>query len=301
MEKIYGFAKTYYRKWGEDGFYYMWAQYSADRLSDVVKEFAHSKGPFPGDDAGRRTAVEIAHKNMVKLLIDVCKRDKQRTGPMKLVFSCPVSLRQFPHYTTIVSKPMDYLTMRKKLDNGQYTDPEEFLDDLQQIYDNCERFNAGSAPIMSIVQKERDFVDQKSKEYFRTSKTRHRKPSEKSAARSNGKSEGRLSASVGRSSRSSSRPRDQKNLAKVLRNARGIVDIIMIFSSPPVRRVFHTFVSSLFRRSLFFAKKVAKDPPTSTTENDPGIDALEMSLIAGLHEEQDDPMGMDDEGSEASR
>jgi hypothetical protein len=300
MSKMYGFAKRYYRKWGEDGFNYMWAQYSSDRLPAIVNEFTHSKGPFPGDDAGRKTAVEISHRNMMKLLIEVCKRDKVRPGPMKLVFSCPVSLRIFPNYTTIVGRAMDYLTMRRNLDSGQYTDPKDFLEDLHRIYDNCDKFNAGSVPIMKIVEKERAFVSQKSSEYFRSSGARHGKPSAKGAkpkSRSMSRGRGRPSASRGRGSRSSSRPRDEKATKKLLRNARGIVDVVMIFSSPPVRRALHAFVSELFRRSLF-AKKATNAPAESTTGNDPGIDALEMSLMAGLHEEPGESMDVDGERPE---
>ncbi|CDR93956.1 hypothetical protein, conserved [Babesia bigemina] len=44
-------------------------------------------------------------------------------------------------YRAIIAKPMDYKTVKAKLDNGIYMTPDEFKDDMLLIYDNCMRFN----------------------------------------------------------------------------------------------------------------------------------------------------------------
>ncbi|GBE60861.1 bromodomain-containing protein, putative [Babesia ovata] len=44
-------------------------------------------------------------------------------------------------YRAIIANPMDYKTVKTKLDNGIYVTPDEFRDDMLLIYDNCMRFN----------------------------------------------------------------------------------------------------------------------------------------------------------------
>uniref|UniRef100_A0A3B0N2R7 Bromodomain protein, putative n=1 Tax=Theileria annulata TaxID=5874 RepID=A0A3B0N2R7_THEAN len=45
------------------------------------------------------------------------------------------------NYRLVIRKPMDYKTVKMKLDSGSYTNPEEFYEDMKLIYDNCMRFN----------------------------------------------------------------------------------------------------------------------------------------------------------------
>lgn len=48
-------------------------------------------------------------------------------------------------YPTIVKHPMDLGTVEKRLKNEKYKFVEEFLDDVQLIWDNCKLYNlAGS-------------------------------------------------------------------------------------------------------------------------------------------------------------
>nr|PVC50150.1 hypothetical protein MACL_00002492 [Theileria orientalis] len=45
------------------------------------------------------------------------------------------------NYRLVIKNPMDYKTVKSKLENGMYSKPEEFFDDMKLIYDNCMRFN----------------------------------------------------------------------------------------------------------------------------------------------------------------
>lgn len=45
-------------------------------------------------------------------------------------------------YYTIIKKPMDLGTVKKKLDARQYATPQEFKDDVNQIVTNCCTYNA---------------------------------------------------------------------------------------------------------------------------------------------------------------
>ena len=52
----------------------------------------------------------------------------------------PVALN-IPTYHSIVKKPMDFGTMRAKLDHGEYENAKEFELDAKQVFQNCYKFN----------------------------------------------------------------------------------------------------------------------------------------------------------------
>ena len=58
----------------------------------------------------------------------------------------PVALN-IPTYHSIIKKPMDFGTMRTKLDHGEYENAKEFEADARQVFQNCYRFNPPSDPI----------------------------------------------------------------------------------------------------------------------------------------------------------
>ncbi|KZV74420.1 Bromodomain-domain-containing protein [Peniophora sp. CONT] len=56
-------------------------------------------------------------------------------------FKDPVSREEVPDYYNVIDSPMDLSTMAEKLDKGEYTTLEEFLNDCQLIFDNCKFYN----------------------------------------------------------------------------------------------------------------------------------------------------------------
>ena len=58
----------------------------------------------------------------------------------------PVALN-IPTYHSIIKKPMDFGTMKGKLDNSEYENAKEFEADARQVFQNCYRFNPPSDPI----------------------------------------------------------------------------------------------------------------------------------------------------------
>lgn len=58
----------------------------------------------------------------------------------------PVALN-IPTYHSIIKKPMDFGTMKTKLDHGEYENAKEFETDARQVFQNCYRFNPQSDPI----------------------------------------------------------------------------------------------------------------------------------------------------------
>jgi histone H3/H4 len=58
-------------------------------------------------------------------------------------FEKPVDPKQFPDYGRIVQRPMDLETVEKRVKKGHYMTPLQFKNDLQLIWANCRKYNAG--------------------------------------------------------------------------------------------------------------------------------------------------------------
>lgn len=57
------------------------------------------------------------------------------------VFGSPVDVNRFPQYPSIVKNPMDFGTMKTKLQEEKYRDLQEFVDDAMLVLDNARAFN----------------------------------------------------------------------------------------------------------------------------------------------------------------
>ncbi|XP_068123665.1 bromodomain adjacent to zinc finger domain protein 2A isoform X2 [Hyperolius riggenbachi] len=53
----------------------------------------------------------------------------------------PVNPRLVPGYRKVIKNPMDFATMRNKLLNGRYSSCEEFAEDAELVFSNCQLFN----------------------------------------------------------------------------------------------------------------------------------------------------------------
>ncbi|XP_061488463.1 bromodomain and PHD finger-containing protein 3 isoform X5 [Rhineura floridana] len=58
------------------------------------------------------------------------------------IFAEPVNLSEVPDYLEFISKPMDFSTMRQKLESHQYQTLDEFEEDFNLILTNCMRYNS---------------------------------------------------------------------------------------------------------------------------------------------------------------
>lgn len=65
------------------------------------------------------------------------------------IFSAPVDpvALNIPTYHSIIKKPMDFGTMKAKLDHGEYENAKEFEIDARQVFQNCYKFNGPSEPV----------------------------------------------------------------------------------------------------------------------------------------------------------
>jgi hypothetical protein len=46
-----------------------------------------------------------------------------------------------PDYFDIIKRPMDFSTIKKKINNYQYRNCQEFCDDMNLVFDNCLLYN----------------------------------------------------------------------------------------------------------------------------------------------------------------
>jgi len=76
-------------------------------------------------------------------------------------FLTPVNTKQFPTYKKIIKTPMDISTIRKKLNDGMYKLRDEFKEDVNLMFRNCEIFNEDDSPVGKSGHNMRLFFDQR--------------------------------------------------------------------------------------------------------------------------------------------
>jgi hypothetical protein len=122
----------------------------------ITRKEANRRRQWAADDdaatAAGRSWPAIPRTEVVKilgtLLDEVIKHDEGKGG----IFSVPVPRDEFPEYYEQISTPMDYGTMKKKLENGGYRSAQAMQKDFILVMQNCLKFNA---PDSEIVQEAR--------------------------------------------------------------------------------------------------------------------------------------------------
>ena len=56
-------------------------------------------------------------------------------------------------YPTIIKKPMDFNSLKTNLNLGKYSTYEDFLADLQLIWDNCKLYNMFGSEIYKLAER----------------------------------------------------------------------------------------------------------------------------------------------------
>ncbi|CAO2597352.1 Bromodomain adjacent to zinc finger domain protein 2B [Lemmus lemmus] len=84
-------------------------------------------------------------------------------------FLLPVNLKLVPGYKKVIKKPMDFSTIREKLNNGQYVSIETFALDVRLVFDNCETFNEDDSDIGRAGHRMRKYFEKKWTDTFKVS------------------------------------------------------------------------------------------------------------------------------------
>ncbi|KAL1785459.1 bromodomain adjacent to zinc finger protein domain protein 2B isoform X1 [Sigmodon hispidus] len=84
-------------------------------------------------------------------------------------FLLPVNLKLVPGYKKVIKKPMDFSTIREKLNHGQYSSFETFALDVRLVFDNCETFNEDDSDIGRAGHSMRKYFEKKWTDTFKVS------------------------------------------------------------------------------------------------------------------------------------
>lgn len=136
---------------GED----MYGRTKKEKIS--VKEARRRRQWAAEDDdvtaAGR--AWPVFPRNFVKkVLTTVLDEMMNYDAAVGGVFSEPVSIDEFPEYYEQIKNPMDYSTMRKKLENGEYRSAQAMQKDFILMLQNCRQFNAKNSDIVREAREQ---------------------------------------------------------------------------------------------------------------------------------------------------
>ncbi|XP_008402228.1 bromodomain adjacent to zinc finger domain protein 2B isoform X2 [Poecilia reticulata] len=76
-------------------------------------------------------------------------------------FLRPVKLKSVPGYKKIIKKPMDFFTIKEKLINNMYLNQENFVIDVNLVFDNCQKFNEDDSEIGRAGHRMKRFFDKR--------------------------------------------------------------------------------------------------------------------------------------------
>ena len=132
---------------------------AAAKRERITRKEARRRRQWAQDDdaitaAGRPWPVFPRHlvKDVLSTVIDeVLKYDDENGGS---IFSVPVPKDEFPEYYEQIKHPMDYGTMKKKLENGEYRSAQAMQKDFILILQNCREFNSTSSDIVKEARKQ---------------------------------------------------------------------------------------------------------------------------------------------------
>lgn len=73
-----------------------------------------------------------------KAILSGAQKTKQ-----SVIFHQPVDIKKYniPDYYDVIKRPMDFSTIKTKLNSNVYSDMDEFINDLLLVFWNCDRYN----------------------------------------------------------------------------------------------------------------------------------------------------------------
>ncbi|GKY91232.1 hypothetical protein MPSEU_000095800 [Mayamaea pseudoterrestris] len=156
---------------GEDGYLHHsdsgedWSDVGEDPYTSAIKreritrKEARRRRQWAHDDDAATAAGRpwpVIPRNLVKTVLaavidNVLKYDSENGGG---IFSVPVPEGEFPDYYEQIKHPMDYGTMKTKLDNGEYRSAQAMQKDFILILQNCRQFNSMTSDIVKEARKQ---------------------------------------------------------------------------------------------------------------------------------------------------
>ena len=78
-----------------------------------------------------------------------------KVDPEALPFHSPVNPEELglPDYFNVIKKPMDLSTIKKRLEDGTYTNPQEYVDDMWLMFNNAWTYNKKTSKVIQFFFK----------------------------------------------------------------------------------------------------------------------------------------------------
>lgn len=89
------------------------------------------------------------------------KKNKYRDINYPFLVPVDVVALNIPDYVEIVKHPMDLATIERKLNDGDYEEPEDFEDDIRLMFNNCYLYNPPSLPVHKMGRDLEKVFDEK--------------------------------------------------------------------------------------------------------------------------------------------
>lgn len=131
---------------------------SKKRATISIKEAHRRRGWAHDEDAataaGRPWPAfprQYVNEVLGALLDEVMEYDKTTSGGM---FSEPVPRDQYPEYYEHIKRPMDYGTMKAKLERGEYRSAQAMQKDFILVMQNCVKFNAPNSDVVREARQQ---------------------------------------------------------------------------------------------------------------------------------------------------
>mmetsp|Transcript_13911 Transcript_13911/g.24872 ORF Transcript_13911/g.24872 Transcript_13911/m.24872 type:complete len:1828 (+) Transcript_13911:133-5616(+) len=127
-------------------------------MKSVVSTTAQSKyAEIVSDSPIEKERVEVHLLKQPATLSAAGKKllDKVKSADKESIFQIPVDpvALNISDYFSVIEKPMDFGTIRKKLSNGAYTTVQDFIADCEQVFWNCETYNVDATSNLRIYCK----------------------------------------------------------------------------------------------------------------------------------------------------
>ncbi|KAK9815815.1 hypothetical protein WJX72_010117 [[Myrmecia] bisecta] len=120
--------------------------------SDIVRQAAQVERVFRAN-----WQKQALPRSLPKGLVAEAEADEVVKAVLRLKsawpFSAPVDEALVPGYHSIITQPMDLLTMSQRLQAGEYTTLGAILADAQLVWANCRLFNAGGSDICALCDE----------------------------------------------------------------------------------------------------------------------------------------------------
>ncbi|KAJ1328375.1 hypothetical protein BSLG_010107 [Batrachochytrium salamandrivorans] len=111
-----------------------------------------SRDPTPDNKRFKLKKTSSELKFCSHIQRELCKKHHSPYNLPFLVPVDPISLG-IPQYRSIITRPMDLSTMRKKLDAGDYDNASEFEADMRLLLNNCYTFNPPGTDVYNLGKR----------------------------------------------------------------------------------------------------------------------------------------------------